>query len=838
MQSCGHASAASLRLFVLAMSATIAGPAIAQQLEEIVVTAERRALSLQETPISVLAFTGESLELRGVRDMFDLANLAPNLEIKGSRGTGNTSPTFEIRGISGGGGATGERSVGFYVDNVFMPRTTGPVMRVLDVERIEVLRGPQGTLFGRNSTGGAIRVFSKQPGPERDSYLRVTGGNFNHGDVSGMVNLPLSDKVFLRAQGASLHEAGFVTRGPQELGSSDDAIARLQIGWHPTEKLSLNFGVLHTHSESDGSPTDMTVFNMNPVCPLDPTNPFYCLQGNYADWVSDFLQTSGQERLRQNDARLVRDPYSMPDWCFLDDADPDWNDLCRQWNKARYSQVDANIKWEIGEHVSMTSTTGVSKFHSSGVSDWQLLGMEFRPDAVDSDVTYQEVQFNLGLANGKIDLVTGMNYFNEDSGTPRLAVINAIGSSNFNATTGGTANGNLWGCNDTLGVPCASGVRRLRRTGDGLTQQTATAYGLFVNSTIHLGKVVSLTTGLRESLDQKDFTSTLFASDNFIPQDGVSTTVRASDDWRATDWRGTVEFQATKDFMVYVTSSKAFRSGTFTVPPALAVATGRPYNLRPPPAAVPPETLYNSEIGFRTEWLNGRFRFNATRYNMKYTDRQGASAVQDPLSATGFTIQLVNQGDVALAGTEIEMMLAVTDRLSFEAATGRADYAMANVCINNGPFLFPPPMDREHSFSSRYEYPTSKGTYSFSFNYTKTGPMQTHPGGFTPEENAIYDCGAFAATFIDSRYEVPSYSLVNAALRFTTKSGKWSTTLFANNLLDEVYANNAQSFGRGYWTVGGPGGAVGLSAPPRSAIADYRGRPREYGLTFQLNFKP
>ena len=413
----------------------IAGQAMAQQLEEIVVTAERRELSLQETPISVLAFTGESLEMRGVRDLFDLANLAPNLEIKGSRGTGNTSPTFEIRGISGGGGATGERSVGFYIDNVFMPRTTGPVMRVLDVERIEVLRGPQGTLFGRNSTGGAIRVFSKQPGPERDSNIKITAGNFGHYDLSGMVNLPLSDHVFLRAQGASLHEQGFVTRGPQELGSSDDSVVRLQIGWEPSDKLRLTFGALHTDSESDGSPTDMTVFNMAPVCPLDPTNPFYCLQGNYADWVSDFLQSAGQERLRQNDQRLVRDAYSMPDWCFLDDSDPDWNDLCRQWNKARYSQVDANIKWEIGDHVSMTSTTGVSTFTSSGVSDWQLLGMEFRPDGVNSDVTYQEVQFNLELANGKIDLVTGMNYFNEDSGTPRLALINAFGSSTFNSTT-------------------------------------------------------------------------------------------------------------------------------------------------------------------------------------------------------------------------------------------------------------------------------------------------------------------------------------------------------------------------------------------------------------------
>ncbi len=839
MQSYRGASAARLGWLAATVGVAIAGQAVAQQLEEIVVTAERRELSLQATPISVLAFTGDSLELRGVKDLFDLANLAPNLEIKGSRGSGNTSPTFEIRGISGGGGATGERSVGFYVDNVFMPRSTGPVMRVLDVDRIEVLRGPQGTLFGRNSTGGAIRVFSKQPGPDPDAYLKVTAGNMGHTDVSGMVNVPLSDRLFLRAQGASLHEDGYVQRGPQKLGGSDDSVARVMIGWHPTDKLSLTFGALHTDSDSDGSPTDMTIFNMNPVCPLDPSNPYYCLQGNYADWVSDFLESSGQARLQQNDSRLVRDGYSMPDWCFLDNSNADWSDLCKQWNKSRYSQVDANITWDIGDHLSMTSTTGLSRFYSSGVSDWQLLGMEFRPSTVNSDVTYQEIQFNLQLANGKIDLVTGMNYFSEDSGSPREGLINAIGSSTFNATTGGSANGNLWGCNDTLGVPCASGVRRLRRTGDGSTHQDSTAYGIFVNSTIHLGKIVNLTTGLRESLDEKAFSNTLFASDNFIPQDGISTTVSASDDWRATDWRGTLDFQVNKDFMVYVTSSKAFRSGTFSVPAALGTTTARPYNLRPPPAGVPPETLYNSEIGVRSEWLNGRFRFNVTRYNMNYTDRQGASAVQDPSAPTGFVIQLVNQGDVALAGTEIEATLAVTDRLSLEAATGRADYAMANVCINNGPFLFPPPMDHETSFSSRYQIPARHGSFMWVFNYTKTGPMQTHPGGFTPEEDAIYKCNsAFSASFIDSRYEVPSYSIMNTTLRYTTASGKWSGTLFVNNLTDEVYANNAQAFGRGYWTQGGPGGVAGYSAAPRDAIADYRGRPREYGLMFQYNFRP
>ena len=106
----------------------------------------------------------------------------------------------------------------------------------------------------------------------------------------------------------------------------------------------------------------------------------------------------------------------MPDWCFLDDANPDWDDLCRQWNNAKYTQVDANIDWQITDNLTLISTTGVSEFSSSGVSDWQLLGMEFRPSGVESEVLYQELQLNFTLADGKVDFITGVNYFNEDSG--------------------------------------------------------------------------------------------------------------------------------------------------------------------------------------------------------------------------------------------------------------------------------------------------------------------------------------------------------------------------------------------------------------------------------------
>src|SRR5690606_5562774 len=114
-------------------------------------------------------------------------------------------------------------------------------------------------------------------------------------------------------------------------------------------------------------------------------------------------------------------------------------------------------------------------------------------------------------------------------------------------------------------------------------------------------------------------------------------------------------------------------------------------------APVPPERLRNNEIGIRSAWFNGRLRVNATYFDMDFTNRQGASAVVDANAPTGFVIQLVNQRNVEIWGTEIEVLLALTDRLTLEGATGRTAYRMGDGCIKNGSYLFPPPMDYSYS---------------------------------------------------------------------------------------------------------------------------------------------
>ena len=147
--------------------------------------------------------------------------------------------------------------------------------------------------------------------------------------------------------------------------------------------------------------------------------------------MSDFLQANGQPRLRDNDPRLTLDDYTMPDFCFLTGPNPDWDDACLQWNKNDYTQFDTAVTWDISDRVSMVATTGLSDFSSDGISDWQLLGMESRRDQTESKTVWQEVVFNIELFDGKVDLITGGNYFAEELISPRAPLYNAIGSSVF-----------------------------------------------------------------------------------------------------------------------------------------------------------------------------------------------------------------------------------------------------------------------------------------------------------------------------------------------------------------------------------------------------------------------
>ena len=791
----------------------------AQELETVIVTAERRETSLQETPISVIAFTAEAMEAKGIETLEDVASFAPNLDIKGSRGDGNVSPTYQVRGLSGGGGATGERAVGMYIDGVFMPRTTGPFMNMLDIERIEVLRGPQGTLFGRNSTGGAIRVFTRRPGPELEGYVELGAGNFSRADLSAMVNVPLSDSVFFRAQAATLEQDGYVRRGSQLLGSSEDTMIRLQLAVEPSDTVRVGMTLSSLDSDSDGNPQDLATFDMLPGLTF---------QGGQADWISDWLEASGEARIDgtayPGDPRLVLDDYTMPDWCFMDDTDPDWDESCAQSNNGQLDQFDLSVDWDLADNLQLTSITGLSDFKSRGVTDWVMLGQELRPNNVESDVVYQELQLAGSFANDRVDYVVGFSYFEEDSMSYGIR-LERTGTSSFPADPGTPPNSFIPG----------SGPNGTRTLDDTTIWQDSESLGLFANLSVHLTDQFTLTPGIRLADDSKSAVVTRYNADDFTAATGTSSTLTASTTSDETDYRLTLDYQISDNHMVYVTSSRSFRAGAgVTLPrggvPADPTDLQAQWNVAPPFTL--PESVTNKEIGMRTEWGAGRARINLTYYDMVYGDRQAPVAVPDPTSPVGFIISVVNAGDVDLDGVELDGQVALTDDLSFDFAAGTVNYVVHDVCGNNGRHLFPGPVEDSYTVGLRGGslMGNSGKRLAWSLSYAHVGEQETHPGSA-----GMAELGCLGAVrFTDSAYRAPSYGLLNGRIGLINGDGKWEASLYGNNLTDENYATYASRFGGGFWE--GSPVALGPRAPDRSALGRTMGRPREYGVSFRLNF--
>jgi iron complex outermembrane receptor protein len=798
--------------------------------ESIVITAERRATNLQDTPLSVVAVTSEIAEAKGIEDLEDLSKFTPNLSITPSRGGGNNTNYFVIRGIGGGGGATGERGVGLYVDGIYMPRTSGAVLRVLDIDRVEVLRGPQGTLFGRNSTGGAIRIFSKQPTDEFEGYVRGTLGNMDRTDFVGMVNIPLTDSFAIRAQGAYLEQDGFVQRGTEMLGAERDIIGRIQAKFEPSSRLRATLGFVYNDSESNGTPYVMTEFDMRPGVEG-------VIQGNYADWINDAFKLAGQPPLAAyNDPRIVTgDPYRASDLCFMDDFHPDYDPACNQFSNDVFWQADFNISYDLTDNLTVSSITGYSKLEHEGNTDFQVLGTENRSENVNSKVFYQELQLNAALFGGAVDLVTGGSYFHEDSTAPNVNITRK-GTSVFPSAAQQNAAGfnqARWGN--------GNGDGGLFRAADTITSQISDSYGVFASATWHVNEFLNLTGGVRQAWDKKDYTQTRFPGTPNIGSIGnapvftvtpeftvapgtTSTTVHADGSFKALDYRGTVDVHITDDIMAYATISKAYKAGSFSHTivgwTAANQATGEAQSALIVP--IPNENVVNYEIGTRMELFNGRLRLNPTAFYMDYTNRQAAVQVQCatigiPASQcpVGFVIQVSNQGNVRLQGVEVDGQLSITRNFVLDGS-----FAFTKAELRNAPAgtvnLFPDVPSPTFNAGATWSLFPSFGEVTLNANYAYVGKQATHPSEGT-----------------DSSYTLPSYGLVNARIRVELNDLPISITAFANNLLDNTYATYAQRFGGGFWDSPAPSR---LANPMRSALAEVRGRPRELGLTLQYDF--
>lgn len=279
-----------LGVLTVAASFLVFQPAFAQDresgvsalMEEIIVTARKREESLQDTPVAVSAFSGESLEARGIQRVDDIAYITPNMtfdNINTNGGGGNSAAIF-LRGV-------GQRDfipsadpgVGLYVDGVYFARSVGSVLDLIDVERVEVLRGPQGTLFGRNTTGGAVAIYTVKPHDQFEGKIRVRAGTDNRLDVVGKVNGALTDNLFASATFGSFNQDGFVVNliDGQDTGDDDTLAFRGALRWLVNDDVEINFSGDYSRDRENGQARVLSrdpgrAINFIPPDPTDPTS--------------------------------------------------------------------------------------------------------------------------------------------------------------------------------------------------------------------------------------------------------------------------------------------------------------------------------------------------------------------------------------------------------------------------------------------------------------------------------------------------------------------------------------------------------------------------------------
>ena len=318
---------ASALALAIAATGGIALPASAQDarasaLEEVIVTAQRREQSLQNTPIAITAFTTDRLNDLGVFDVSQVGNFAPNVTIQ-KQPSSNSNMNISIRGV--GQGETSllaDPKVGLYIDGVFMSKQVGAVFDVADLERIEVLRGPQGTLFGRNTTGGAVNVTTKKPTGELGGKAEASVGNFGYMRYGGSLDLPAVSNLAAKISYNHMETDGWAdnnydgppqqpaTRIEEDLASEDNDSYRIALRWTPSESLSFDYS--YDKTDNEGVPAPFQVVKVH--------DNIYNYDGSQTPFPYTFLGGS----LYQQMAATVGDPDKRRDDYELDAVTTEW----------------------------------------------------------------------------------------------------------------------------------------------------------------------------------------------------------------------------------------------------------------------------------------------------------------------------------------------------------------------------------------------------------------------------------------------------------------------------------------------------------------------------------
>jgi len=756
-----HRGAASRRAGCLAacVSALVPGAIAAQEqagqssigIQEVVVTARKVEESIQDTPVAVSAFSNNDLKVRGALDVTDVAKASPNVTIdSGASFSGSSAtPVVFIRGIGQQDFViTSDPAVGVYLDGVYIARTVGSLLDLVDIERVEVLRGPQGTLFGRNSIGGAVSVISKKPEPGFSGSVEATAGEDDWYEGRAILNVPISDTLLTRVSAMGRTRDGFVDAVNYDsfkLGGRELWGVRGQARWLPSDDITFDVSVDYQQDRSGPAPWRTVSFG-NGSLP------------NGTGVFANFFNAATGDPTCLTDAGVRNNPTCAGPVHLLSDkfeSNSLWVDL--EGNQVEPEQeldvvgVSFDFKWALpfGDFQSITAYRAFDATFNNDLDGLPLLVFHNINENFDNEQMSQELQLTGSSFAGRLDWVTGLYLFHEE----------------------GEENVTILAAGIPPGVPNPF-PRAPRFLGDS-RKINNNSYAAFAQGTLHLfDDRLHVTGGLRFTKDEKTFTFQQDVGGNFG---------RRVSGFQEVDKLNPLisgAFDITDNIMVYVSYSEGFRDGGFP-----ARATGVTDTI----LSFDPEEVSVIEGGVKSSWLDERVRMNLAVFNTDYTDYQVSAT--DPnappeLRASGVS----NIPSVTIQGVEVEASALVTESLRLDLTLGYLDDEIDDTGgelfsgnLPPSPVAFPLTTDSSLPF-------TPEWTWDLGASYSHFLP---NGGELLLRGDWIYtDEQFFGIENLPEQFQ-DAYSQVNASLTYRHPGDRWEAVLGATNLTDEVWSTTA-----------------------------------------------
>ncbi len=800
----------------------LTGTAAAQEAEDvsqpavgdIIVTAQRYEQNLQETPISVVALGAEQLAATGIDSLATFDTFVTNVSIGGTAAQGNAVASFAIRGIGGApqGFVTQESAVGVYIDDILFARPNGALLDLLDVRRVEVLRGPQGTLFGRNTAGGAIRYVTRQPGPDLEGNVSLTLGSLERRDVAGVLNLPLGDTLAARISFASNSRQGYIDRVVDggRVGDAESDTIRLQLRAQPNDRLDINFTADSINTRDNGpptiigefSPTDLypaalygarvtggpavniaAVNSMRALAPASASPSNYCGQGPV---LTAAVTLSSVEACIRSDLEFYYNqtgPYSIyggvPDRTTFESLG-----------------LSLSVGYDLSDTITLNSLTGYRRSDQFQFQDWDRTPIPLVQQQSDVDIEYftQEFQLIGSSFNDRLRWQTGLFYYADEATDARRRFDPTAGASSAFLGTVGQGHYEY----KTIEV---------------------TSLAAFGQGTFDITEQLSATLGLRYTRDEKDFTAFREGRGRIpvgTPPVLTPTPAFVSGEWENFSPRVGLEYQWTPEIMTYVAVAQGFKGGGFNDSVSSTCSSSPLPNCGLSEYAE--ENLITYEFGWRSDLFNDRIRFNATYFHTAYEDQQIQLADPGPPPL----VYTVN-GDATVKGIEVDVQAALTERLTFRGSLGYVDASYDEVLLGRSgapaatpasPYFRAPEIS--YTLGLSYTHPlANSGEVNFDLNYGYKDEQASYP---TPSNLVI----------------LPSYGLLNGRVEYLSPNG-WRLALVGTNLTDEYFLTNGFD-PTGPTTKPTPG----LPGGVHDAVFGFEmldvGRPREVALRLSFEF--